>query len=340
MKVIIPVAGKGTRLRPHTYTTPKPLLLVGGKPMLGHILDKLVELNYKTPIDEIIFITGSMQDQIEAYVTQTYDFSVSFVRQERLLGDGHAVHLAHDHITKDDSVMIIFSDTLYEADLSVVNETDADGIIWTKTVENPERFGVVVKDKNQLVTQIVEKPDTPISNEAIVGIYYLKDAKGYMETLQEIIDNNIKSKNEYRNAGALARMIEQRKRLTTEEVDVWADCGTKEALLETNRWLLKSKSKKTVSVEDSIIIEPVHIQEGVKITHSVIGPYVTIAKGTAIDHSIIENSIINESSTLLNTQLKNSLIGKHVLLDGLPKQCSIGDNTECEVLSEIDKDEE
>ncbi len=340
MKIIIPVAGRGTRLRPHTYTTPKPLLLVGGKPMLGHILDKLVELNYKTPIDEIILITGDMQEQIETYVTQHYDFSFSFVKQERLLGDGHAVHLAHEHINENDSLMIIFSDTLFEADLSVVDETDADGIIWTKTVENPERFGVVVKDKNQYITQIVEKPDTPLSYEAIVGIYYLKDGKSYMNTLQEIIDNDLKSKNEYRNAGALARMIEQKKRLTTEEVDVWADCGTKEALLETNRWLLKTKGSKTVSVEDSIIIEPVHIEEGVKITHSVIGPYVTIAKGTAIDHSIIENSIINESSTLLNIHLKNSLVGKHVLLDSLPKQCSIGDNTECEVISMTDKTEE
>ena len=300
MKVIIPLAGMGTRLRPHTYSKPKPLVPVGGKPMLGHILDKLVELSSKENIEQIIFITGPMEEKIQDYVNLEYSqFKTSFIKQKDLLGDGYAVLLAKNEISTEDSLLIIFADTLFKTDLSIITSTKEDGIVWTKQVKDPRRFGVVVTDENNIINQIVEKPEKPISNKAIVGLYYIKDAKGYMNILQELIDKDIRSKGELRNADALSLMLKAGKTLKSEEIEVWADCGTVKTLLNTNRWLLETNSNKIIQTENSIIIEPVYIEEGVKITNSVIGPYVTIAKGSAIDHSIIQNSIINATDELI-----------------------------------------
>lgn len=327
MKVIIPLAGMGTRLRPHTYSKPKPLVPVGGKPILGHILDKIDELNEVKQITGLIFITGPMQQKIEDYVAEEYSqYQSTYIPQKELLGDGHAVLLAKSQIQENDELMIIFSDTLFKTDLSVINSVQADGIIWTKEVDDPRRFGVVVTDENELIHEIVEKPEKPISNKAIVGLYYIKNGLNYINILQKLIDQDIQSKGEFRNADALKLMLEEGKSLKSEAIEVWADCGTVKTLLETNRWLLETSHSKGVVNENSIIIPPVYIEDGVTITNSVIGPFVTIAKGCAIDHSIIKNSIIGADATLINSNITDSLIGENVLMDQLPQKLNLGDN--------------
>ncbi|HLZ09830.1 MAG TPA: nucleotidyltransferase family protein, partial [Chloroflexota bacterium] len=231
MKVVIPMAGLGTRLRPHTYTQPKPLVQVAGKTILAHVLDQLTSL----PIEEIIFITGHLGSQIEKYVAENYEIPARFIVQTELRGQAHAIDLAAEFI--DQPVLIIFVDTIIRTDFDELIEFKDDGVLFVHEVTDPRRFGVAVVD-NGLIKQLVEKPTTPVSNLAVVGVYFLQNWKLLKQSMRELIDSDRQTAGEYYLADALQIMIEHGAKLRARPVDVWEDCGTVEALLQTNRYLL------------------------------------------------------------------------------------------------------
>jgi len=321
MKVIIPLAGKGTRLRPHTFSKPKPLLKVAGKAVLGHIIDKLKPLD----VEEIIFITGDMQEKIKEYVSSNYSYNARYIKQDKLLGDGYAINLAKEYV-KDD-VLIIFVDTIFETNLSKIKNVKSDGVVWVKEVDDPRRFGVVVL-KNDHIEKIVEKPDEPISNLALIGLYYVKNSSLMFHCLDELIKCNLKSKNEFRLADALGLMIKNGAKLNALEVDKWLDCGKPETLLSTNRYLLKNGFNKEIKTKNSVIINPVYIGDKVKIENSIIGPYASIASGCIIKNSIVKDSIVGENAIIENAALDKSLIGDTALIKDTFRRVNVGDNSE------------
>jgi len=321
MKVIIPLAGFGTRLRPHTYTKPKPLINVAGKPILGHILDKLKDLE----VEQIIFIVGWLGDQIEDYVKKTYDFPARYVEQKELLGQAHAIWLARDHI--NEPVLIIFVDTIFEADLSRLDEVASDGVIYVKEVEDPRRFGIVLLE-NGWITKLIEKPATPVSNLAVIGLYYIRNWRLLLDCIEEVIRRDIKTKGEYFLADAFQLMIHRGAKLEAIPVEVWEDCGKPETLLKTNRYLLENSGGQVTVAENSIIIPPVYIAHSATITNSIIGPYVTIADNSVIRNSIIRDSIINEGSQIEDAMLSRSLIGNNARVRGTFERLNVGDSSQ------------
>jgi glucose-1-phosphate thymidylyltransferase len=325
VKVVIPVAGLGTRLRPHTYSKPKPLVHVAGKPVLGHILDQLKPL----PIDEIIFITGYLGDQIERYVRSKYDFPVRFVEQTELKGQAHAIHLAADAI--DQPVLIIFVDTIIKADLQGLEQTTADGVMFVREVEDPRRFGVAVLEDG-FIRRLVEKPQQPVSNLAIVGVYYLRNWLLLKEALQEVIDADIQTAGEYYLADALQIMVNRGARLRAETVEVWEDCGTLEALLQTNRYLLGNGfSQEDTPVTNSILIPPVYVARSARVENSIVGPNVSIAENTLVSGSIVRDSIISDGAQIVDGMLNGSLIGSYAAVKGHSARLNVGDASEIDV---------
>lgn len=330
MKVIIPVAGRGTRLRPHTHTRPKPLVTVAGKPVLGHVLDTLGNLRP----DEIIFIVGYLGEQIEEYVENNYDFAARYVEQKELKGQAHAIGLVKEHV--DGPILIIFVDTIADANLDMLAGLDADGAIFVKEVEDPRRFGVVTLDANGYITRFVEKPDRPVSNLAVIGIYYLKDSGLMFECIDELIERDIQTKGEYYIADALQLMIDRGSRLIAPAVDVWEDCGTPEAVLHTNRYLLEHDRAGDLHFESTnvVTIPPVHIHPTAEITNSVVGPYTTVAAGCRIEDSVIRDSIIDEGSIIVDTMLDQSLIGKEAFVKGRFRRLNVGDSASVDFSSD------
>jgi glucose-1-phosphate thymidylyltransferase len=330
MKVIIPLAGRGTRLRPHTHTKPKPLVTVAGKPVLGHVLDMLEGLE----TEEIIFIVGYLGEQIEEYVNQHYDFPARYIEQKELKGQAHAIGLAREHV--DGPVLIIFVDTIADADLSLLDRVDADGVIYVKEVEDPRRFGVVTLDEEGYIRRFVEKPDRPVSNLAVIGIYYLRDSQLLFDCIDELIRRDIQTKGEYFLADALQLMVDRGARLIASTVDVWEDCGTPEAVLHTNRYLLengKASDGSSIEAENTVIIPPVYIHPTAQIRNSVIGPYATVAAGCRIEESIIRDSIIDEGSIITACMLDQSLIGKGAFVKGRYRRLNVGDSASVDFTS-------
>ncbi len=322
MKVIIPLAGFGTRLRPHTYTKPKPLINVAGKPVLGHILDKLQTLD----IDEIVFVVGYLGSQVKAFVDSNYDFKVHYVEQQELLGQAHAIYLAKDLV--EGPTIILFVDTLFEAKLDFLTTEMSDGVIYVKEVEDPRRFGVTLVDDNGRITRLIEKPDSMQDNLAIIGLYYVKDAQQLMSAISILLEKKLQTKGEFYLADALQLMIDEGALLRSEPVDVWLDCGKPETVLETNRYLLKhnmDNSDKVASIA-SIIVPPVHIHPSVIIKNSIIGPYVTVAAKCEIENSIIRDSIVDKESYIKDAMLGESLIGRKVDLIGRYRRLNLGDS--------------
>jgi len=321
MKVVIPLAGFGTRLRPHTYTRPKPLVSVAGKPVLGHILDKLAGLD----IEEIIFIVGYLGDQIRDYVTANYNFPSRYIEQEELKGQAHAIYLAREHVSGP--VLIIFVDTIFETDLSVLEHEQSDGVLYVKEVEDPRRFGVVITE-NGYITKLVEKPATPISNLAVIGLYYIKDSQLLMECIAELIRKDIKTKGEYFLADAFQLMIDKGAKFVARAVEVWEDCGKPETVLHTNRYLLEHGGAQEIETENSVLIPPVYIEETALIKDSIVGPYVSVAGDVIITRSIIQDSIINEGAHIEDANLSQSLIGKDAHVRGSAQRLNVGDSSQ------------
>lgn len=327
MKAIIPVAGIGSRLRPHTHTQPKALIPVAGKPILAHIVDKLIAEG----ISDFVFVIGYMGDKIEEYIVQTYPkLNSTFVIQTSGKGIAHAIHLTKEHIHLEEELLIVLGDTIFEADLGKVLALK-ESAIGIKKVEDPRLFGVAELNKQGKVVKLVEKPLIPKTNLALVGVYYLNQAGPLLEAIQYIIDNKIKTQNEYHLTDALMYMVQKGSVIGTFEVDNWFDCGKKEILLQTNTLLLKRLGEEQNTnhiLEHSIIIPPVYIGENAVIRHSVIGPNVSIGNDTHIESSIICNSIIGPHAHIGQAVLKDSLIGNDASLKGMVHTLNLGDSAE------------
>jgi len=317
MRAIIPVAGIGTRLRPFTYTLPKVLVNVAGKPILGHILDALVDQE----VDEVTIITGYKGDLVEEYVRSTYDLKTTFVAQDEMKGLGHAIWTARESLSTE-PVLIILGDTIFDVDLGIL-KTSQFSSLGVKSVEDPRRFGVVVKD-DAFVSRLVEKPETPVSNLAIVGLYYIAHPTVLRECLDEIIEKDIKTKDEYQLTDALQLMVDRGEKFTTFNVEGWHDCGKPETLLETNRHLL-NKRPTTATPAGCVIIPPVHIDPTASVEHSVIGPNATISKGAVVRNSIIRDSIISDQATVNDITIESSIIGENAQISGKFASINVGD---------------
>ncbi len=325
MKFIIPAAGRGSRLRPHTYSVPKVLLPVAGKPILGHILDQIIDWGGS----EVTLIVHHLEDLVESYVKANYNLNVEFRHQEELLGLGHAVMTGLNPDDKD--VVIILGDTILNADLKsvIAHGVSAMGV---KEVQDPQKLGIVVL-KDGKVERLIEKPIDPPSNLAIVGVYYLRNGGLLRKAIQDIIAKNITVKGEFQITDALQKMINWGETIETFPVSGWYDCGKPETLLATNRYLLDRKDN-IIPINQfptSLIIQPVSIGNNVQIEHSVVGPYVSIGDGSKISHSLIENTIIGERAKVDQCLLKESLIGTRGEVQGHFRNLNIGASNQIEL---------
>ena len=323
MKVIIPLAGKGTRLRPHTHLTPKPMLKVAGKPVMDYVMDDVARLGN---VDQVVYITGHLKDKVEMHARSAYKFPAVFVEQQVQDGTAGAVALAKPYV--DAPVLIIFVDTIFDADLTVIHRSDADGIIWTKEVEDYQRFGVVVTDSDGNMTRIVEKPTTPISKRANIGLYYIRNWKLLYEGIDYVLTQP-KNKGEYYLTDAFQYMIDHGAKIQAVDVDGWYDAGKIDTLLETNRAMLANgRARVPEGIDMSQVVEPVYIEDGVTISGSRVGPNVSIGKGSVIEHTTLRDSVIGEKVRISRSHIANSLIGDEVVLVGVKGEVTIGDHSE------------
>jgi glucose-1-phosphate thymidylyltransferase len=322
MKVIIPLAGLGTRLRPHTYTKPKPLINVAGKPMLAHILDKFRGLE----VEEYIFIVGYLGDQIEKYVSQQYGFKARYVTQHEMLGQAHALWLCRDYV--DGPVLMVFGDTYFEADLKEIKTAPPNSIAYVREVQDPRRFGVAVVDADGYVQRFVEKPATMENRLAVIGMYYFTDGPALMQACGELMDNRMQTKGEYFLTDAINLMIGKGSRFVTRAAIEWRDTGKPETVLDTNRYLLENGSDNSAQFQCAtcVIVPPVNIHPSAVIEESVIGPDVTIGPECRITRSIIRNSIIDAGAEIIETIMDQSLVGKEAIVHGRYRQFNVGDS--------------
>ncbi len=321
MKAILPVAGAGSRLRPHTHTMPKALVYVAGKPILGHILDSLETIG----VDQIILILGEMGDTIIEYVSTRYRFKVSSVKQKERLGLGHAIYQAKEVLEDSEPVLIVLGDTIVRGDLSIITNNDAN-YIAVKQVEDPRAFGVA-QVNNGLITGLEEKPEIPVSDLAICGLYYIRNSKILFEGLTDIITRKIKVKGEYQLTDALQRMVVIGEKVKPLHVNAWYDCGNPETLLLANKELLKKTQNTPHMLGDTMIIPPVSLDPTCEFISSIIGPYVSVAAGVRISHSIVRSSIINEGACVENALLKESLVGGYASVTGDFQKLNIGNSS-------------
>lgn len=330
MKAIIPVAGAGKRLRPHTYTQPKPLILVAGKPIISFIIEEVI----KVGITEFVFIIGYLGDKIRSFLEETYpDLNMEFIYQEERQGLGHAIWTARDTFDDAGEIFIILGDTIFEANLTEMISHPLS-CLGVKKVSDPREFGVVETDEKGFARRVVEKPNIPKSNLAIVGLYKIKEVKMLIECLEYNMANNIRTMGEFQLADGLQRMIELGIKINTLPVNNWFDCGKKEILLETNRMLLDRKgfaSEDLPDFENTIVIHPVSIGENCKIANAIIGPHVTIGENTQISYAIIKESIIGNYAALTDVVLHQSIIGSDTSIKGTQQSLNIGDNTEIDL---------
>lgn len=327
MKALIPVAGVGTRLRPHTFTQPKPLIPVAGKPIIAFILDQLLAVG----IQEYVFVIGYLGEKIEEFVLQRYpQVKATFVHQHERMGLGHAVWLSKEAIQDSDEVFIVLGDTIFDTDLQKMLSMP-ESCIGLKKVDDPRKFGVAELDKDGFVRSLVEKPKIPRSNLAIVGLYKIKEVKALLDAIEYNIEHNIRTVNEFQLTDALMRMIEQGVRIKEFPVSNWFDCGRKEILLETNAMLLKRANNSVdpaPNFENSIFIPPYCIGRNCDIRNAIIGPNVTVGDNATIISSIVKDSIIGSYSSLEEVVLHKSVIGSDAVVKGLSQALNIGDNTE------------
>jgi glucose-1-phosphate thymidylyltransferase len=324
MKVIIPLAGKGTRLRPHTYLTPKPMMKVAGKPVMSYVLDELKKLGN---VEEIVYITGHLKEKVEEFARTEYDFPAVFVEQTVQNGTATAVDLARPYV--DQPVLIIFVDTVFDADLSLVQSTDADGIIWVKEVEDYQRFGVVVTNPDGFMTKIIEKPSTPISKRANIGLYYIRNWKLLYEGISYVLKQP-SNRGEYYLTDAFQYMIDHGARIKVVDVEGWYDAGKLDTLLDTNRAMLeRGRARRPAKVPaGSTIIDPVYIEDGVELTDATVGPNVSLHAGAVIERSTLRDTIVGSKSRIIDCALTGSLVGDEVVLEGVKGQVTVGDQSE------------
>jgi glucose-1-phosphate thymidylyltransferase len=327
MKIVIPLAGYGTRLRPHTWSKPKPLVNVAGKPVLGHVLDMFQDL---PKIDEVIFIVGYLGEQVEEYVSGAYpDLNARYVVQEEMLGQSHAIWLAREGLTGP--MVMAFVDTLIETDLSQLHNEGSQAVAWVKEVDDPRRFGVVVLGSDGKVEKLIEKPSDMTNNLAVVGFYYFHKAEVLIAAIETQMEKGDQLKGEWYLADAINLMLDQGLEMRVEPVEVWKDCGKPEPLLETNRYLLdhgRDNSIEAGQQEGIVIVPPVYIDPSAAIEHSVIGPHVTIGAGCIVKRSMLQNSIVEAGSHISDSNLAGSLIGRDARVTGRSRSFNVGDSSE------------
>lgn len=323
MKVIIPAAGKGTRMRPFTHSKPKPLLPVAGKPMIKHIMDSILPLQPT----EVWFITGHLKDALEEEVREEYEDKVKlyFVEQVEPRGTAQAISLAKGAF--DEDILIVFSDTIFEADLTVIKECEDDGIFWAMKVEDPRRFGVMVTNEQGYLDRIVEKPDEFVSDLANIGLYYIKNTPLLKEGLDIALEKLEGTKREIYHVEAFQHMLEKGAKIKILQAQGWYDCGTQEETLNTNRKLLEKHHGNTVHKEGVTIREPVAIHETAELQECTIGPFVSIGPHAEIKGSTVHNSIIDRHSKIQNSKITNSIIGQHVEIYGKSGTFFLGDHS-------------
>jgi glucose-1-phosphate thymidylyltransferase len=329
MKAIIPVAGAGTKLRPHTYTQPKALIPLAGKTILSIIVDQLMEAG----IHEFIFIVGYLGEKIEDYVKEKYPgLAASFVHQNERQGIGHAILLTKG-IVGEDEIFIVLGDTICEFDVKQVLEVPFS-TLGVKKVDDPRNFGVAELEDNSMISRVVEKPQIPKSNMALVGIYRIKETAALFHCLENNIQQQLTSYGEYNLTDAIECMINNGVKFHSFKVQNWFDCGKKETLLESNAKLLKKFGGNIAPehhFENTIIIQPVNIAPGCDIKNSIIGPNVAIGEKTKVNYSIIKDSIIGSFANLYDIVLTHSLIGSDTEVKGESRSLNIGDNTEIDL---------
>lgn len=330
MNIIIPMAGMGKRMRPHTLTTAKPLLPVAGKPVVQRLVEDIVS-TANTKVEHIAFIIGpSFGKTTEAMllkVASDLGAQGHICYQEEALGTAHAILCAKEFL--QGNVFIAFADTLFKATFTI--DTNKDAIIWTQRVADPSAFGVVKLDEDGRILEFVEKPEIFVSDLAIIGVYYFRDGENLKSELQYLLDNNIATKGEYQLTDAMEHMKQKNVKFYCDEVEEWLDCGNKNATVYTNQRILEIKKEKehliseTATIENTVIIAPCFIGEGVVLKDSVIGPHVSVERNTTIEQSVVSNSIIQEGTYLHQVNLTNSMLGKHIQYKESPKELSLGD---------------
>lgn len=327
MKLIIPMAGRGTRVRPHSHTTPKPLLPVAGTMIVERIVETFARTLDKT-IDEIVYILGpDFGKEIKERLTEMserHNAKASFGVQDEALGTAHAVSCAGDHLNGE--IIIVFADTIFDTDETVSVE-GADSVIWLKEVDDPSRFGVAVHEGGK-ITDFVEKPSEPISNLAIIGVYYFKEGQKLMKEIQYLLDNDVRGHgDEFQLTDALDRLLKDGNVFKKATVDEWLDCGTLPAWLETTGEILEKENHSYDSYEGTTIHPPVFFGEGVTISGSEIGPNVSVEAGTTIKNSTLKNSIVQGDALLEGCELEGSTIGNHTEVHGAKGEVHIGDHS-------------
>jgi glucose-1-phosphate thymidylyltransferase len=328
MKLIIPMAGRGSRLRPHTLTIPKPLIPIAGKPIVQRLVEDLNE-GCTSKIDEVAFITGEFGEQVEKDLIQiaaSIGAKGSIYYQDEPLGVGHAILCAKESM--HGPCIVAFSDTLFKADFRF--DEHSDGVIWVQKVEDPASFGVVKLGKNNVITEFVEKSPDFVSDLAIVGVYYFKDGINLREELQYLIDHNIKDKGEYQLTSALENMKSKGLQFKPGSIEEWLDCGNKDAVINTNKRMLELKNQEqliadSAILEHSVLIPPCFVGENTHIRNSVIGPHVSIGSNSRVENAVIINSLIQNNSHLKFVNLENSMIGNFVEYEGKNSKISLGD---------------
>jgi glucose-1-phosphate thymidylyltransferase len=329
LKVIVPMAGLGTRLRPHTWSKPKPLVSVAGNTVLGHVLDMFTALPSADNI-EYIFIVGYLGDQAETYIKENYpQIKARFVVQEEMRGQSHAIYLAREHLYGP--AIIVFVDTIIETDLSFLFNEAAEAVACVKPVPDPRRFGVAEVGPDNWVKRLIEKPEDMSNNLVMVGFYYFKASEKLLQAIEEQMERNIQLKGEYFLADAVNIMLEKGLKMRTQLVDVWLDAGTADTVLETNRYLLDHSrdNSSEISVKPGVVINaPVYIHPTAEIENSIIGPYVSIGAGCRVSTSIIRNSILEEEAYASGAILENSLVGRKACIERRPGVVNAGDQTE------------
>lgn len=327
MRAIIPVAGAGIRLRPHTYTQPKPLIPVAGKPIIAFLVDQLVDAG----IQDFVFIIGYLGEKMRLYLEQSYpDLKKTFVTQTNRLGSAHALYMARDAFADDKELIIVFGDTIIDLDMSRFLQSPTS-CLAVKKVKDPRDVGVVEVDETGKALHLVEKPSIPKSNLALVGMYKVREVDAFRRAIASVVESDLQTLQEYQLTDALEAMIRADIPFQTMEVNNWFDCGKKEVLLETNAIMLKRPGAATTNpagLENTIIIPPVYIGENCSISHSIIGPNVSIGGNTRIFASMIRESIVGNYSSLEEVVLHHSIIGNDSSIQGPRQSLNTGDNTE------------
>ena len=331
MKIIVPMAGMGKRMRPHTHTTAKPLLPIAGKPIVQRLVEDLAAVAGES-VEEVAFITNpafgkKVEDELLT-IAKGIGAKGTIHHQTEALGTAHAILCAKSAL--QGRVIVAFADTLFRADMKL--DSDCDGVIWVNKVEDPRAFGVVKLDGNGIITEFVEKPQEFVSDLAIIGIYYFADGERLRSEMQYLIDNDIRDKGEYQLTNAMENMKQKGARFKAGAVDVWMDCGNKNAMVDTNTKVLgflgtdKGLVNKTVKMTNSIIIPPCFVGENVILTNAIVGPNVSIEHGSSVSDSIVRNSIVRSGTTVIDAVIDNSMLGQRSHVRGHAMDLSIGDD--------------